>query len=107
MRRVRDLNKKAAEGIDELFPMWLFHLVFTDSPFALLQAEELYCGHAVVEQVFADRADSPMLSQRRDHAQPGPRRRVLGLALPCPEPQGHHPGRHDRRGRPRGLAVAT
>jgi hypothetical protein len=31
VRRVRDLNKKAAEGQDELFAVWRYHPVFTDS----------------------------------------------------------------------------
>ena len=39
VRRVRDQNKKAAEGMDELFPAWRYHAVFTDSPFGLVQAE--------------------------------------------------------------------
>ena len=33
VRRVRDLNKQAAAGQDELFPLWRYHAVFTDSPF--------------------------------------------------------------------------
>jgi hypothetical protein len=37
VRRVRDLNKQAAAGQDELFPSWRYHAVFTDSPFELLQ----------------------------------------------------------------------
>ena len=36
VRRVRDLNKKAADGQDELFPVWRYHAVFTDSPFELV-----------------------------------------------------------------------
>jgi hypothetical protein len=36
VRRVRDQNKKAAEGMDELFPAWRYHAVFTDSPFGLV-----------------------------------------------------------------------
>ena len=36
VRRVRDLNKQAAEGQDELFPAWRYHAVFTDSPFELV-----------------------------------------------------------------------
>ncbi len=36
VRRVRDKNKKAAEGMDELFPAWRYHAVFTDSPFELV-----------------------------------------------------------------------
>jgi DDE family transposase len=60
VRRVRDLNKKAAEGVDELFPVWRYHPVFTDSPFVMLQAEEQHRDHAVVEQVFADWTDGPL-----------------------------------------------
>jgi len=33
VRRVRDQNKKAAQGQDELFPVWRYHAVLTDSPF--------------------------------------------------------------------------
>src|ERR1700736_105598 len=54
VRRVRDLNKQAAAGQGELFPLWRHHAVFTDSPFQLVQAEEQHRDHAVVEQVFAD-----------------------------------------------------
>ena len=36
VRRVRDLNKQAAAGQDELFPAWRYHAVFTDSPFELV-----------------------------------------------------------------------
>jgi Transposase DDE domain group 1 len=60
VRRVRDLNRKATEGMDELFPVWRYHPVFTDSPFQMLQAEEHHRDHAVVEQVFADWTDGPM-----------------------------------------------
>jgi hypothetical protein len=60
VRRVRDLNKKAADGQDELFPAWRCHAVFTDSPFELVQAEGHHRGHAVVEQVFADVTSGPL-----------------------------------------------
>jgi hypothetical protein len=60
VRRVRDLNTKAAEGMDELFPVWRHHAVFTDSPFELVQAEGQHRGHAIVEQVFADVTSGPM-----------------------------------------------
>jgi hypothetical protein len=60
VRRVKDLNRHAAQGQDELFPVWRYHAVFTDSPFALIQAEEQHRDHAVVEQVFADWADGPL-----------------------------------------------
>ena len=60
VRRVRDKNKKAAEGMDELFPAWRYHAVFTDSPFELVQAEEQHRDHAIVEQVFADVTSGPL-----------------------------------------------
>ena len=60
VRRVRDLNKQAAAGQDELFPAWRYHAVFTDSPFELVQAEAQHRDHAVVEQVFADWTDGPL-----------------------------------------------
>jgi Transposase DDE domain group 1 len=60
VRRVRDLNKKAAAGQDELFPVWRYHAVFTDSPFETVQAEGQHRDHAIVEQVFADVTSGPL-----------------------------------------------
>ena len=60
VRRVKDLNTKAAAGQGELFPAWRYHAVFTDSPFTMLQAEEHHRGHAQAEQVFADWTDGPL-----------------------------------------------
>ncbi len=60
VRRVRDLNTKAGAGQDELFPVWRYHAVFTDSPFELVQAEGQRRDHAVVEQVFADVTSGPL-----------------------------------------------
>ena len=60
VRRVRDQNKKAAHGQDELFPVWRYHAVFTDSPVETIQAEAQHRDHAVVEQVFADWNDGPL-----------------------------------------------
>jgi hypothetical protein len=60
VRRVRDLNKKAGAGQDELFPVWRYHAVFTDSPFGLVQAEGQHRDHAIVEQVFADVTSGPL-----------------------------------------------
>ena len=60
VRRVRDLNTKAAAGQDELFPLWRYHAAFTDSPFELIQAEGQHRDHAVVEQVFADVTSGPL-----------------------------------------------
>jgi len=36
VRRVKNLNRKAGEGQDELFTVWRCHAVFTDSPFETL-----------------------------------------------------------------------
>jgi hypothetical protein len=60
VRRVKDLNRQAACGQDELFPVWRYHAIFTDSPFTLLQAESQHRDHAQVEQVFADWTDGPL-----------------------------------------------
>jgi hypothetical protein len=60
VRRVRDLNKKAAPEQGELFTAWRYHAIFTDSPFVMLQAEEHHRGHAQAEQVFADWTDGPL-----------------------------------------------
>jgi hypothetical protein len=60
VRRVRDLNNKAADGQDELFCVWRHHAIFTDSPFEMLQAEAQHRDHAQVEQVLADWTDGPL-----------------------------------------------
>jgi hypothetical protein len=60
VRRVRDLNKQVTAGQDELFPVWRYHAVLTDSPFELVQAEGQHRGHAIVEQVFADVISGPL-----------------------------------------------
>lgn len=59
MRRVRDQNHKVP-GQGELFPVWRWHPVFTDSPFVLVQAEEQHRDHAVVEQLLADLTSGPL-----------------------------------------------
>ena len=60
VRRVRDRNHPADDAQGELFPVWRYHPVFTDPPFALVQAEAQHRDHAVVEQVLADWTDGPM-----------------------------------------------
>jgi hypothetical protein len=60
IRRVRDQNKQAAAGQGELFPVWRYHAVLTDSPFELVQAEGQHRDHAIVEQVFADVTSGPL-----------------------------------------------
>jgi len=46
--------------MDELFPVWRYHAVFTDSPFELVQAEGQHRDHAIVEQVIADLNAGPL-----------------------------------------------
>lgn len=60
VRRVRALGAKADQGMEELFPTWRYHPIFTNSPFTMLQAEEHHRDHAIIEQVFADWTDGPM-----------------------------------------------
>ena len=60
VRRVKDLNRKAAGGQDELFTIWRYHALFTDSPFETIQAEAQHRDHAIVEQVFADLVSGPL-----------------------------------------------
>jgi DDE family transposase len=60
VRRVRDMSKNTYEGQQELFPAWRYHAVFTDSPCAMIQAEEHHRDHAIIEQVFADWTDGPL-----------------------------------------------
>ena len=60
VRRVKDLNRKAAAGQDELFGCWRYHAVLTGSPFQLIQAEEQHRDHAIVEQLFADLICGPL-----------------------------------------------
>jgi hypothetical protein len=81
VRRVRDLNRKAAEGQDELFACWRYHAVFSDSPFELIQAEAQHRDHAVVEQVFADLTSGPLAHLPSGHFPANAAR--LALAAIC------------------------
>jgi hypothetical protein len=60
VRRVKDLNRKAGQGQDELFAIWRYHALFTDSPFEMIQAEAHHRDHAIVEQVSADLTSGPV-----------------------------------------------
>src|SRR5437588_7342863 len=60
VRRVKDLNRKAVQGQDELFDVWRYHAILTDSPFVMLQAEAQHRDHAQVEQVLADWTSGPL-----------------------------------------------
>ena len=98
VRRVRDLNRKAGEGQDELFTVWRHHALFTDPPFEMLQAEAQHRDHAVVEQVLADWPDGPWPTFPRGRS---PRTRP-GLPSPpsattCCAPPGPWPALPTRR----------
>jgi hypothetical protein len=92
VRRVKDLNRQAAAGQDELFDVWRHHAVFTDSPFVMLQAEEQHRDHAIVEQVLADRSDGPLAHlpratfRRMRPGSPAPRSATTCCAPPAPWP---------------------
>ncbi|MEY9968822.1 hypothetical protein ABIA33_006909 [Streptacidiphilus sp. MAP12-16] len=61
VRRVKRLNGAGVpDGQGELFTVWRFHAVFTDSLLPLVEAEADHRRHAVVEQVFADLEDSAL-----------------------------------------------
>jgi Transposase DDE domain group 1 len=57
VRRVPDLNPAHQS---ELFTVYRYHAVFTDSPLPMLAAEAAHRGHAVIEQVIADLKNGPL-----------------------------------------------
>src|SRR5450759_1240897 len=68
VRRVKRLNPTAktatsVAGDDrqgELFALYRYHAVFTDSPLTLVQAEKTHRAHAIIEQVHADLRSGPL-----------------------------------------------
>src|SRR5665648_561836 len=65
VRRVKRLNPTATSvaGGDrqgELFALYRYHAVFTDSPLPLVQAEKTHRAHAIIEQVHADLRSGPL-----------------------------------------------
>ncbi len=57
VRRVPDLNPATRS---ELFTVYRYHAVFTDSPLPMLQAEKAHRAHAIIEQVIADLKNGPL-----------------------------------------------
>ena len=57
VRRVPDLNPA---NQSELFTVYRYHAVFTDSPLPMLAAEAAHRAHAIVEQVIADLKNGPL-----------------------------------------------
>ena len=63
VRRIPDLNPKAAEGQERLFDTWRFHAFFTTTDPTVLDtvaADKTHRGHAVIEQVRADLKNSAL-----------------------------------------------
>jgi hypothetical protein len=61
VRRVRRLNpKQVPAGQGEMFAVYRYHAVFTDSPEPMLEAEATHRDHAIIEQVNADLKDSAL-----------------------------------------------
>ena len=57
VRRVPDLNPA---NQSELFTVYRYHAVFTNSPLPMLAAEAAHRAHAIVEQVIADLKNGPL-----------------------------------------------
>ena len=60
VRRVRDLNKKAAAGQDELFPAWRYHAVFTDPRSSWSRPKASTATARSWSRSFADWTDGPL-----------------------------------------------
>ncbi|MHB1289387.1 IS1380 family transposase [Georgenia sp.] len=61
VRRVKRLNpKNMPTGQGEMFTVYRYHAVFTDSPLSMLDAEASHRDHAIVEQVIAELKDGPL-----------------------------------------------
>jgi hypothetical protein len=57
VRRVKDMNP---DHQSELFTVYRYHAVFTNSPLTTLAAEQAHRAHAIVEQVIADLKNGPL-----------------------------------------------
>jgi hypothetical protein len=61
VRRVRRLNPQhVPAGQAEMFAVYRYHAVFTDSPEPMLHAEATHRDHAIIEQVIADLKESAL-----------------------------------------------
>jgi len=52
--------KESTPEQQELFSLYRYHAVFSDSPLTLVQAEKAHRGHAIIEQVHADLKNGPL-----------------------------------------------
>lgn len=57
VRRVPDMNP---DHQSELFTVYRYHAVFTNTHLPILEAEKAHRGHAIIEQVIADLKDGPL-----------------------------------------------
>jgi hypothetical protein len=61
VRRVRRLSPKTvSSGQSEMFAVYRYHAIFTDTPEPMLVAEATHRDHAIIEQVIADLKDSAL-----------------------------------------------
>ncbi|MGH3921190.1 MAG: transposase [Pseudonocardiaceae bacterium] len=61
VRRVRRLNPTTVPaGQAEMFTVYRYHAIFTDSPEPMLAAEATHRDHAIIEQVIAELKDSAL-----------------------------------------------
>ena len=60
VRRIPELNKKAADGQGTLFDTHRFHAFFTTSTLDTVTADKTHRGHAIIEQVHADLKNSAL-----------------------------------------------
>ncbi len=61
VRRVRRLNPRhVSAGQSEMFAVYRYHAVLTDSPEPMLAAEATHRDHAIVEQVIAELKNGPL-----------------------------------------------
>ena len=61
VRRVKRLNPiTVPAGQGQMFAVYRYHAVFTDSPEPMLDAEATHRDHAIIEQVIADLKDSAL-----------------------------------------------
>ena len=76
--------------MDELFPAWRYHAVFTGPPFELVQAEGQHRDHAIVGQVIADLyagpspTSHPVISGQTPPGSSSPRWRTTCCVPPGP-----------------------
>src|SRR5260370_14394252 len=86
VRRVRDLNRKTAEGHDELIAVGRYHALFTDSPFETIQAETHHRDHATVGRALPPSAKTPPAPPPAWLAPPDPKPQARPATPPSPTP---------------------